>query len=74
MTRGLGGESPANVNFYLKGMDFPAGREDLVRQAQQNDAPPEVLDVIKRMPDRRFQNMANVMEAYGEAESNETAA
>ena len=68
MTRGLGGESPANVSFHLKGIDFPAGKQDLASQAKKNGAPPEVLDAIDRMPEDDFQSMADVMKAYGEAE------
>lgn len=38
MTRGLGEESPANVSFHLKGIDFPAQRADLVEQAKERRA------------------------------------
>jgi hypothetical protein len=69
MTRGLGGESPANVSAHLKGIDFPAQRDDLLDHAERNGAPREVVDVIGRMPDGKFESMADVMKAYGEAES-----
>lgn len=68
MTRGLGGQSPANISFHLKGIDFPAHKEDLIEQAKNNDAETEVLDMIEKMPDDEFQNMADVMKAYGEAD------
>jgi hypothetical protein len=67
MTRGLGGQSPANVSFHLKGIDFPANRNDLVKQAERNDADKDVLEIIKQMPDDEYENMADVMKAYGEA-------
>ncbi|MCQ4323203.1 DUF2795 domain-containing protein [Stutzerimonas stutzeri] len=38
MTRGAGGESPANVTTYLKGIDYPAKKDQLVQHAQQMDA------------------------------------
>lgn len=66
MTRGLGGESPANVSTYLKGMDFPADRDQLIKHAEQNGAERDVLDVLKQMPEQQYDNMADVMKGYGE--------
>ena len=67
MTRGVGGESPANVTTYLKGIDYPAQKEDLVQHAKKNGAEPEVLDVLNGMPEQEYGNMADVMKGYGEA-------
>jgi hypothetical protein len=66
--RGLGGYSPANITYHLKGMDFPATTRDLFMQARENGAGREVLELIRSMPDRDFYNMADVMAMYGEAE------
>ncbi len=66
MTRGVGGESPANVQKYLKGVDYPAKKRELVEQAKKNDAPKEVLDVIQQFPDHEFGGPQDVMKAYGE--------
>lgn len=68
MTRGLGGQSPANVSHHLQGADFPASRADLEKQAKQNGAGDDVLDVIRNMPDQEYANMADVMKGVGEAE------
>lgn len=67
MTRGLGGESPANVATYLKGIDYPANKQDLLRHARQNGAEQDVVDVLERMPEQQYGNMADVMKGYGEA-------
>lgn len=69
MTRGLGGSSPANVTHYLKGIDFPASKQDLMQTAKDNGAEDAVLDMIEQMPDDEFEDMAGVMKAYGEADS-----
>ncbi len=66
MTRGVGGESPANVATYLKGIDYPANKEQLVQHAQKNGAESEVMDVLNNMPDHEYGNMADVMKGYGE--------
>ena len=68
MTRGLGGHSPANVSHFLKGIDFPATKQDLMRQAEGNGAEPAVLEVIQAMPDVQFGAMSDVMKAYGAAD------
>lgn len=74
MTRGLGGESPANVSFHLKGIEMPAKKQDLIQKARQNGAPQEVMQIIEKMPEKTFQTMADVMKAYGEAEKMQKAA
>jgi len=68
MTRGLGGRSPANVSHSLKGIDFPASKQDLMQQARSNGAEPAVIEVIEAMPDAEFETMADVMKAYGEVD------
>ena len=68
MTRGLGGHSPANVTHHLKGMDFPASKEDLIQQARRNGAEGAVLEVLEAFPEDEFESMADVMKAYGEAD------
>ena len=68
MTRGMGGHSPANITHHLKGIDFPAGRDDLVKHAQKNDADEEILEVIRKMPDQEYGSMADVMKGVGEVE------
>jgi Protein of unknown function (DUF2795) len=68
MTRGLAGHSPSNVQKYLKGQDYPARKEELIRTAQKNKAPSEVMEVIKRLPEDEFGGPQDVMKAYGEEE------
>jgi len=65
MTRGVGGHSPANITHHLKGVDFPASKQDLEKRAKDNGADKEVLETIRGMPDDRFESMADVMKAYG---------
>jgi hypothetical protein len=68
MTIGMGGHSPSEVLHDLKGIDFPANRSDLVNQAQENNASEDVLNVLSRMPDRQYNNMADIMKGYGQIE------
>lgn len=63
-TRGTG-HSPANVTKNLKGMDFPAEKQDLLKHAQHMKADKVVLDEIQKMEDREYGNMADVMKSFG---------
>ena len=66
MTRGVGGESPANVQTYLKGIDYPASKDDLLKTAKSNGAPQEVVDVLRQLPGDRYGGPQDVMKAYGQ--------
>jgi hypothetical protein len=47
----------------LKGIDFPADREEIVRQAKANGASSEVLKAFDRLRDGDYDNVAQVMGA-----------
>jgi hypothetical protein len=68
MTRGLGGNSPANVQKYLSGVEYPAGKQDLIEAARRNDAPDEVMQTIQKLPGDDFGGPQDVMKGYGEIE------
>jgi hypothetical protein len=58
--------NPVEVEKSLKGIDFPAKKEDLVKHAQQHGANQEVLETIKDLPKEEFHNAADVAKAIGE--------
>jgi len=64
----MGGHSPSNIAHHLKGIHFPASRQDLANKARDNNAPQDVIDVLEQMPDRQYTNMAEMMKGVGEAE------
>lgn len=66
MTRGVGGESPANVQKYLNGVDYPTDKKGLLQKAKQNDAPQEVVEAIEGLPDDEFGGPQDVMKSYGQ--------
>ena len=59
--------SPAEVQRYLRGMHYPAGKSEVISQAQKNNAPGDVLDILERIRDREFRSAADVSKALGEA-------
>lgn len=68
MTRGLGGQSPANISSYLGGIDFPADKKDIVDHVKGNGAKSDVIEVVEALPERQYETMADVMKGVGEAE------
>lgn len=48
---------PSNFKRYLEGVDFPIGKQELVRNLKQNGAPGTVVDqVSKRLPEGEYQS------------------
>lgn len=68
MTRGVGGNSPANVQKYLRDVGYPATKDDLLAQARRNDAPKEIIDTLACIPENEFGGPQDVMKGYGEIE------
>ena len=57
--------SAADLQSYLKGMDYPAGRQDLIGRARQNNAPESVTTVLERFSDRTYRSAADVSAEFG---------
>lgn len=68
MAIGMGGHSPSNILHHLKGVDFPADKDDLIEQAQKNNAEGDILDIIRQLPDGQYQSMADVLKGVGKVE------
>ena len=60
-----GGGSMANVAHYLRGIDFPSGRKEVLSHARDQDAPQAVKDQLEQLDDGHFSNMAELMSALG---------
>jgi hypothetical protein len=58
--------NPIEVEKSLKGIAFPARKEDLVKHAQKQGADQNVLETIKSLPEEEFHNAADVAKAIGE--------
>jgi hypothetical protein len=61
--RPSGSMSPIDVEKYLKGVDYPANKNDLVKKAQQNKAPDDIIRVLQQLPSSSFNQPTDVMKA-----------
>jgi Protein of unknown function (DUF2795) len=46
--------NPIEVAHSLQGLNYPAGKEDLIKCASENGARQRVLDVINKLSDREL--------------------
>lgn len=53
------------VTKALSGSDFPASKDEIVGVAQRNRAPREVLDLLQRIPDQRYDSITDVTQQVG---------
>lgn len=57
----------ANAAQYLKGVEFPARRDDLLRVARRNGADESALEEIRYLPDdREFHDPTELFQALGD--------
>jgi hypothetical protein len=57
--------NPVQIQKFLKGVDYPASKDDLIRHAEKEGADQNVRDALARLPDERFQTPADVSQAIG---------
>lgn len=60
--------NPIDLQKHLKGVDYPASKQDLVERAKSNGADKKMLDMLEQLPDEEFQTPTGVNQAVGEME------
>ena len=57
--------NPIQIQKFLKGVDYPAKKDALVKHAQKSSAPKEILSVLKLIADKDYKNPAEVSKGVG---------
>lgn len=57
--------NPVDIQKYLEGIDYPATADDIAQHAEDNDAPEEVLMVLRQLPAKEYKNAADVSKEAG---------
>jgi hypothetical protein len=57
--------NPIDVQKHLKGMDYPATKDEVVAKAEDNGASDEVVEQLRGMDSDNFTGPDDVMEALG---------
>lgn len=56
---------PVQLEKFLQGVHYPAGRQALIDQAQKNGADQNVLSTLKAIPAKQYDSPVDVSEAVG---------
>lgn len=59
---------PAAIERCLKGIHYPASKDDLLKQAKGNGAPEYVLNILSRFEDKKYNTIINVSKEVGQVE------
>jgi hypothetical protein len=53
---------PSNFERYLRGIDFPIGKQELLRRLKENAAPGMVVDQVgKRLPEGQYRSAQDLI-------------
>lgn len=58
--------NPIQVQKVLKGMEYPASKQDVVEHAKKHGADENICSTLEQMPDQEFETPADVSKAIGE--------
>ncbi|RFU21861.1 DUF2795 domain-containing protein [Geodermatophilus marinus] len=55
--------SPIDIQKALSGMDYPAGKQQIVQHARDNGGDEAVLDALEKIDDREYEGPSGVSAA-----------
>lgn len=58
--------NPIELQKSLKGVDYPATKDDVVKAAEQNGADEEILEALRNVSDSTFEKPTDVSKALGD--------
>jgi hypothetical protein len=59
--------NPVEIQKHLKGVDYPAGKQELIQHARQQKADQDVLSILEQLPDNvEFSNPTDLNKAIGD--------
>jgi hypothetical protein len=67
MAFGIGERPERSLSVHLEGVDYPCDREELVESAEDGEAPPEVINLLKNLPRERYDSEEMVLRDLAEA-------
>lgn len=57
--------NPIQIQKFLKGVDYPASKSDLLKNAEREGADEDVRATLQRLPDEEYESPADVSQALG---------
>jgi hypothetical protein len=59
--------NPIEIQKFLGGIDYPAGKETLISRARESGADSNVLDALQNIPDKEYESPTAVSSAVSDA-------
>ncbi|NEQ29127.1 MAG: DUF2795 domain-containing protein [Microcoleus sp. SIO2G3] len=60
--------NPIELQKHLKGLDYPASKEDVISHAEKNGADKNIKWILEQLPDEEYETPTDVNKAVGELE------
>lgn len=60
--------NPIQLQKHLKGVDYPASKEQLIEHAQKQGADENAISVLQQIPDQEYETPTDVSAAVGDIE------
>ncbi|MDP9353521.1 MAG: DUF2795 domain-containing protein [Chloroflexota bacterium] len=58
--------NPIQVQKFLKGLDYPASKQDVLQKAEQEGADEDVRSTLEQLPEEQFETPAAISKAIGQ--------
>ncbi|MBD2676311.1 MULTISPECIES: DUF2795 domain-containing protein [Nostoc] len=59
--------NPVEIQKHLKGVDYPAKKQDLIQHAKKQGAGKEIISLLEKVPeDKEFESPTALNKALGE--------
>ena len=52
----------ATIVQFLEGLHFPVSKQQIIQQARQKNAPPEVLGLLNQLPEKQFNSLQELQQ------------
>jgi hypothetical protein len=60
--------NPIQIQKFLKGVNYPASKSDLLQNAEQQGADEDARTALEQLPDEEYESPADVSKALGNSD------
>ncbi len=57
--------NPIQVEKFLKGVDYPADKSALIKQAEKNGADENIHEALQQLPEQEYKSPTDISKAIG---------
>ncbi|MBV9020241.1 MAG: DUF2795 domain-containing protein [Ktedonobacteraceae bacterium] len=66
--------NPIQIEKFLKGVDYPASKQELIKHAKKHGADQNACDALEQLPDQTYDGPIGVSKAIGQIDREERKA